>query len=175
MQRIYRGFGLIVCLVACLGCARNRCEKAISTLPRVPEDPLGMPSEFSDRQWADVADQCRAAEDPKLIEMITRRRADLAEATTKAQRARAEVDAARAKAQAEALAALRQKITKKYWANKPDGECTGKGLPPYRWDYEGGTYAEDQTVAEAEGCVKLHQTVELQTYCCPDAPQTSPW
>jgi hypothetical protein len=48
--------------------------------------------------------------------------------------------------------------------------CTGKGYPKYKREYEGGTYAEDQQVATADGCVKLYKTEELQTYCCPTVP-----
>ena len=61
-------------------------------------------------------------------------------------------------------------MKRKYWDEDPDGQCTGKGLPPYRWDYEGGTYAEDAEVAAADGCKKLHTAVEIQTYCCPQKP-----
>lgn len=65
---------------------------------------------------------------------------------------------------------LREKVKRKYSGDEPDRECTGKGLPPFRWDYEGGTYAEDEQVAKADGCTKLHQTIELQVYCCPKRP-----
>lgn len=93
-------------------------------------------------------------------------------------RRKAEVEAQRERAKreeeerAERVKRLRSKVKKKYWDEEPDGECTGKGLPPYRWDYEGGTYAEDEEVARADGCRKLHRTVELQTYCCPTKPST---
>lgn len=73
-------------------------------------------------------------------------------------------------AAARRIASLKQKMTKKYSDRDPDSECTGKGLPPYRWDYGGGTFAENQEVAEADGCRKLHQTVEIQVYCCPQRP-----
>jgi hypothetical protein len=68
------------------------------------------------------------------------------------------------------IKSLRLKVKRKYWDDEPDGECTGKGLPPYRYSYEGGTYAEDEEVAGADGCRKLHGTVELQDYCCPTKP-----
>lgn len=68
------------------------------------------------------------------------------------------------------IKSLRLKVKRKYWDDEPDGECTGKGLPPYRYSYEGGTYAEDEEVAVADGCRKLHGTVELQVYCCPTKP-----
>ncbi len=62
------------------------------------------------------------------------------------------------------------KVRRRYWDEETDSECTGKGLPPYRWDYEGGTWAEDEEVAKADGCTKLHSVKQLQTYCCPKAP-----
>lgn len=85
---------------------------------------------------------------------------------------KADEESAKAAREAEArrIASLKQKVTKKYYDKDPDSECTGKGLPAYRWDYAGGTFAEDQEVAEADGCRKLHQTVELQVYCCPKKP-----
>lgn len=89
-------------------------------------------------------------------------------------RRKANEEAARAAREAEAqrVATLRQKVTRKYDGTEPDTECTGKGLPPYRWDYGGGTFAENQEVASADGCRKLHQTVEIQVYCCPKKPNS---
>lgn len=100
-------------------------------------------------------------------------------AIDKANKEKAEADAAAAKAAEAArlqrVATLKTKVQKRYWDEDTDGECTGKGLPPYRWSYEGGTYSEDREVAEADLCVKLHQTVELQVYCCPQRPVTGPF
>jgi hypothetical protein len=77
--------------------------------------------------------------------------------------------------QAKEVEGLRRKVKRKYWSEEPDGQCTGKGFPPYRWDYEGGTFAEDEKVAKADGCTKLYQTQEIQTYCCPTRPVTYPF
>ena len=92
-----------------------------------------------------------------------------------AKKVKADADAAAAKAadaaRVQHVAALKTKVQKRYWDEDTDGECTGKGLPPYRWSYEGGTYAEDREVAEADSCVKLHQSVELRVYCCPEKPR----
>lgn len=87
-------------------------------------------------------------------------------------RRKANEEAATAAREAEArrVATLRQKVTRKYDGTEPDSECTGKGFQPYRWDYSGGTFAENQEVASADGCRKLHQTVEIQVYCCPKKP-----
>lgn len=97
-------------------------------------------------------------------------------AQARAEKAKRDAVAAEAdrKAQAARLADLRRKISKKYWDEDPDSQCTGKGLPPYKWSYSGGTFAEDQEVAEGDGCRKLHQTVELQVYCCPQKPVAGP-
>lgn len=89
------------------------------------------------------------------------------ERSEKAAQAAAEVQKA---ATQRAAAALKGKVHKKYWNKSPDGECTGRAFPPYRWDYEGGTFAEDALVATSDGCVKLHSSPEIQTYCCPERP-----
>jgi hypothetical protein len=97
-------------------------------------------------------------------------------AIDKANKEKAEAEAAAAKAAEAArlqrLATLKAKVKKKYYDDEPDSECTGKGLPAYRWGYEGGTFAEDQEVAEADRCVKLTYSPELQVYCCPQKPVT---
>jgi len=64
---------------------------------------------------------------------------------------------------------LKEKVKKKYLDTEPDGLCTGKGLPPYRWDYEGGTYAEDEEVARAEECVPAFKEANV-SFCCPKKP-----
>ena len=57
---------------------------------------------------------------------------------------------------------------------KPDGEsdpdsyCTGHGWPPYKFEYSGGTYAEDAQVAAADGCRPFPDTSGENTFfCCP--------
>ena len=112
----------------------------------------GMKAKYQAWKKADDEKQARAAEQ--------RRKAD--EAAQQAAQAAA----------AQRMAQLKQKVSKKYWDAEPDSDCTGKGLPPYRWDYSGGTYAEDQEVAEGDGCTKLYQFVEIQDYCCPQKPNT---
>jgi hypothetical protein len=66
---------------------------------------------------------------------------------------------------------LRSKVRRSFWSVESDGTCAGKGLPPYRWTYEGGTFGEDAEVARADGCRPLfeHQNT---TFCCPKKPVT---
>lgn len=67
-------------------------------------------------------------------------------------------------------ASLRGKIRRKAWGSEPDAECSGKGLPPYRISYEGGTFEEDELVAEADGCTHLFQkrgNANDSVFCCP--------
>jgi len=75
------------------------------------------------------------------------------------------------------IANLRKRITKKYFDRDPDSICQGKGLPPYRWDYTGGTFAEDRTVALSDGCQTPHVehgydvSGDQTDFCCPQAPR----
>lgn len=95
----------------------------------------------------------------------------------KAQREGAEAKAAEARrkadaeAQAQRVALATQKVEAKFWSLDRDGECTGKGWPPFRKSYEGGTFEEDDLVALAAGCVHLFPgTREPQLFtifCCP--------
>jgi hypothetical protein len=86
-------------------------------------------------------------------------------------KATAEREAEAKKAQAEALAAARRKVEVKYWSFERDGQCTGGGKPPMRKTYEGGTFAEDELVAFADGCVHLidntREGVLFTQFCCP--------
>jgi hypothetical protein len=70
---------------------------------------------------------------------------------------------------------LRTKITLKRWDTEPDSTCTGKGLPPYRWSYEGGTYAEDAELAGIDGCRKPFTSPEDVSFCCPTRPFVLPF
>jgi multidrug efflux pump subunit AcrA (membrane-fusion protein) len=63
---------------------------------------------------------------------------------------------------------LRAKVRRTYPSEEPDGTCQGKGLPPYLWEYQGGTYAENGAVAAADGC-KVSGIVDT-AYCCPRKP-----
>jgi hypothetical protein len=86
----------------------------------------------------------------------------------KAAKARAATPAAAEKAPT--AADLRGKVRKKYWGHEPDGECTGKGLPPLKIDYEGGTDKEDEAVALDDGCQHLFAsegTTASRVFCCP--------
>lgn len=68
------------------------------------------------------------------------------------------------------IAKLRQKVSVKWWGFEKDGQCTGKGLPPYRKDYEGGTFDENEKVAKYDGCVSPFQSRDdalRNTFCCP--------
>lgn len=91
---------------------------------------------------------------------------DAADAKAAEVRRKAEADA-----QALVLARARQNVEAKFWSLDRDGECAGHGWPPYRKSYEGGTFAEDEMVALAAGCVHLipgSQEPELFTiFCCP--------
>lgn len=92
-----------------------------------------------------------------------------------APKAKKEAEAAeRAQAEAEAQAAaierLRRKVRRTYESAEPDSLCTGKGLPPYRWEYAGGPFAEDQVVAHADGCRAPFTHAENTAFCCPRKP-----
>lgn len=84
----------------------------------------------------------------------------------------AENAAATKAAQDERARALRDKISKRYWSQEPDGTCTGNGDPAYRWTYEGGTFAEDAELAKAEGCVAAYSIASNTIFCCPQKPVT---
>jgi hypothetical protein len=102
-------------------------------------------------------------------------KADQAAKAAAAAEAQRKVDEARAKAEAEArtlaVAAARDKVRPKYDGFDPDATCTAKGLPPYRKDYGGGTLAEDQMIAQADGCQPLFpgrdDPMLAVTFCCP--------
>ncbi|WP_437607322.1 hypothetical protein WMF20_41950 [Sorangium sp. So ce834] len=73
-------------------------------------------------------------------------------------------------ARAAKAAALKSKVRVKSWGAEPDAECSGKGLPPFRKSYEGGTFEEDELVAEADGCTHLFQrrgNMNDSVFCCP--------
>ena len=79
---------------------------------------------------------------------------------------------AEAEARADAIRALRRRVSAKYWGFDPDGNCQAEGKPPFRKDYEGGTYDENETVALGDGCVHLFQahmthSPNDNTFCCP--------
>jgi hypothetical protein len=74
---------------------------------------------------------------------------------------------------AEHLATLRKKVKGRHFRLEPDSGCLSKGLPPYNRSFEGGTFAENEQVAKAEGCVHRwpgahnQDTPLANLYCCP--------
>lgn len=109
---------------------------------------------------------------------LTKAKAEKAERDAKAAAEKAKQDEADRQARAEATAArtasLRQRVKRKYDAPEPDSLCTGKGLPPYRWYYEGGSFDEDAEVASSDGCVAAFVTNNT-TFCCPKKPMAFPF
>lgn len=97
-----------------------------------------------------------------------------AEAEAKAAEEKRKAEEAAKKAAEEARLArvkqLRTKVKGKFWDLTPNGECQGRGMPPYRMVYEGAAYTENTEVAYADGCQKLHQSPEIMQFCCPKGP-----
>ncbi len=111
--------------------------------------------------WDDPKSPSGKAAAAKLEEMRPRRR-----------QIEADQEAAASRKRAARVQTLRGKVTAKYAApGDPDPICTGHGMPPYRWFYEGGTFAEDAEVATADGCQQL--MTESTIFCCPRKP--TPW
>lgn len=103
------------------------------------------------------------------IEQARRERAEKeARAAEEQRKAEEAAERAAAKAKAERIAKLRVKVKSKYWSFKPDPTCLGKGKPQFMMIYEGGTFAENDEVALAAGCVK--EPMLDTTYCCPTGP-----
>jgi hypothetical protein len=78
---------------------------------------------------------------------------------------------AQAEARAKAVINAKRKVQVTSSGDERDGNCAGKGLPPYRKYFEGGTFEEDDLVATAAGCVRLFPNSQIPenmtTYCCP--------
>lgn len=108
---------------------------------------------------------------PKYDAWLADQKAKAAAAAEAQGRADAARAAAEAQARAQAAAAARTKVRPKYDGYDPDTTCTAKGLPPFRKDYGGGTLAEDQMVAQADGCSPLFpgrdDPMLAITFCCP--------
>ena len=80
-------------------------------------------------------------------------------------------DARQRQAEATRIQRMRIRVRRSYFSEEPDSSCTGKGLPPYHWDYSGGTYSEDDEVAAADGCRALYSMGGQNTdFCCPKSP-----
>ncbi|HEU4407787.1 MAG TPA: hypothetical protein VFS43_21160 [Polyangiaceae bacterium] len=126
---------------------------------------------------ADLASEAGRAAAAKLEEMKPAYQAKKAQDEAAAEKRRVEEEkaaaeraAAAAEAQKKRVAALRAKVRPKWIGFDPDGDCTGKGLPPYRKAYEGGTYDEDELVAYADGCQHLftrRNSMNDVYFCCP--------
>lgn len=67
--------------------------------------------------------------------------------------ARQEAEKQAAEAQRQAAAALRSKVRRGHTFASEDDICASKGKPPRSYRYTGGTYAENESVAYADGCV----------------------
>jgi hypothetical protein len=78
--------------------------------------------------------------------------------------ARKRADARRAAAVAQA----KQVVRKRPWElpGRRDAKCTAEGLPPYIYDYEGGTAEQNEVLAAADGCARLF-TSNASIFCCP--------
>lgn len=81
----------------------------------------------------------------------------------------ARVIAANKVARAKAVAEAKRVVRRKTWNfGERNSQCTAEGRPPYRFDYEGGTYQQNELVATADGCVHLFQSqYNANIYCCP--------
>jgi hypothetical protein len=159
------------------------CKKAMQHLPeRAPADP----ALFSPKEWDETEELCRELAESKS-DLAPRGREQLAELT----RRRTEMDAtiskqrkaseARAKtAREERTRMLRQKIRPKWGPfttpNEPDSRCVSEGKPPFMIHYTGSTYAENEELAYADGCVHAFhvspnpgmQDEDDNGFCCPD-------
>jgi hypothetical protein len=109
---------------------------------------------------------------PKYEKLKAEEDAKAAEKKAKADKEFEEQRKAKQAAQAARVAALREKVSPKWWGDEPDGECQAKGMPPYRKTYEGGLYSENEAVALADGCRHLFRQKSEPSpndniFCCP--------
>ncbi len=69
------------------------------------------------------------------------------------------------------VVSLRAKITRKAWASDKGGQndaCLGDSLPPYRYHFGGGSYADIAKVAKADGCKHYGPPDDNRAdWCCP--------
>jgi hypothetical protein len=89
-------------------------------------------------------------------------------------RQEAAADKSAADARAAAARSARRSVQRAYVGRERDGECIDKGLPDYRWEYEGGTREEIDLVASADGCGHLlpgrSDFFLFKVFCCPEQP-----
>lgn len=139
----YLKFTIVVVLVGALGCGKGDGSTSGSSEASSAKPPTAIDDE--DLEKKAVLDERNG-------------RGSRTEKTAKAQPAS---DPGRIKT-------LKEKVKRRFWDEEPDGACTGKGLPAYRWSYEGGTFTEDREVAEADGCKALFpESSSNTTFCCP--------
>ncbi|MBX3210749.1 MAG: hypothetical protein KF850_01815 [Labilithrix sp.] len=119
---------------------------------------------------------------------------EMAPAVDKAKKAKEEADAkaaeakrvadeaaakARAEARAQAAKEARRKVERRYDGTTRDGQCIDRGLPDYRWEYEGGSRDEIDLVASDDGCQHLFpgrsDFLLFKVFCCPRAPKSFPF
>jgi len=168
-----------VALPLAIGCKAKRlseaCEVAFASqnLTRL-DDPL---TSFDPNGWRQAKGDCQAVVD----EAPTSEHAVVAKehilAIDAAFKKLGEINAKNAALEAESRKAslflAARKVKVESWGTEPDGMCAAKGLPPFKKSYEGGTIAEDEMVAVADGCQRLFErrggdpTPNDMIFCCP--------
>ena len=81
-----------------------------------------------------------------------------------------QADQAAAADRPRALAEAKKKVDRHFYNHDRDGECVDKGLPAYRWSYEGASRPEIDLVATDYGCRHLFgsESFDLfKVFCCP--------
>lgn len=143
MKRQWIGLAVSVWLFGCEDKAKPKYGECVAADAK--GDVLTAAAACEAAVTADATSTSGKAAADKLTAMqpaILKAKEEKAAAEKKAADERRIADEAAAKAAAEAqakrVAMLKVKVRKKFWDREPDGGCTGKGLPPYKWDYEGG-------------------------------------
>jgi len=173
---------IVVLVLAMVGCGKGRklyaaCEKQSTGLVATAKqaaDPIAYLSECQDECQAVVTEDGRG----KWGKLAKAKLDQIAPLLAKAKAKKAKQDAVAAAAAAKAAAAEQardlaeaKKVVTGRGRNDRDSECLDKGLPPYRWRYDGGTRAQLDLVAGADGCSHLFPDDSdiflFQVYCCP--------
>jgi hypothetical protein len=140
--------------------AVHACQAAIAA------DPNSTSGKAAAQKLADMK--------PKYDAWRRDKEAKAAAADEEQRRANVERTTAAAEARKQAAAAARSKVEKRYDGTDRDGECIDKGLPAYRWHYEGGSRDEIDLVASDDGCRHLipgSPTFSVfAVFCCPQRP-----